>query len=415
MRSARRTTPGTAASRLRVIAVYRDFNDSGSIPSLFRGRVERLAAREDVVVVCSRASRADTSAPLSFVDVEPLARGRGRLSYAVECASFARRAARAVAAIPDVDVVYSEGFATLRADLVAVHAVRPGEIEDYFTLAEPTAGRLRRVLHARVLRPQSGAVMGIERRLYASSPICLTPSARVKGQLERHYGVPGSRIEVLPYGIELDPLLPAPDVRAATRARLGVADDRLVVLFVGHDVRRKGLVRAIAGIAQARSAASIDLWVVAGPSPDLERARAEAARLGVATHLTGFVDRAELLRLYQGADVVVLPSELDTWALPVVEGMAAERVVVASEYAGSSELIVDGENGFVLPGRGEAEAIAALLDGPLAEQPVRARLGASARAAVQHVAYDAVHERFVEALHRAAGRPGRGAREPSVV
>lgn len=415
MRSAGCGTPGTEETRLRVAAVYRDFNDSGSIPALFRGRVERLAAHEDVVVVCSRTSRAETTAPLRFVDVEPLARGRGRFSYAVECATFARRSARAVAAIPDVDAVYSEGFATLRADLVAVHAVRPGEIEDYFTLAEPTAGRLRRLLHARVLRPQSGAVMDIERRLYASSPVCLTPSGRVKGQLERHYGVPGSRIEVLPYGIELDPLLPAPYVRMETRARLGVDDDRLVVLFVGHDVRRKGLVRAIAGIARARSAAGIQLWVVAGPSPDLERARAEAARLGVAARFIGSVDRAELLRLYQGCDVVVLPSELDTWALPVVEGMAAERVVVASEYAGSSELIAHGESGFVLPGRGEPEAIAPLLDGPLSEQPVRARLGANARASVQHVAYDAVHARFVEALHRAAGRPSRAAREPSVV
>src|SRR5206468_1215446 len=143
------------------------------------------------------------SAPLRFVDVEPIARGEDRFRYAAECASFARRATRSLRGRGDeFDVVHIEGTAAHTADVVTVHAVRPAEIEHYFAKVEPRA-HMRRHLSTRLLRPQSSVVMGIERRLFASRPLCLAPTRGIKDDLGREYGVPAELIEVIPYPVNV--------------------------------------------------------------------------------------------------------------------------------------------------------------------------------------------------------------------
>jgi hypothetical protein len=83
-------------TRLRVAYVYRTFSEVGSIPSLYRRLAERLSADVDLTLFCSVRGRERSDAPLTFHDVDALVEGSGRLRYAVECASFAARASRAV-------------------------------------------------------------------------------------------------------------------------------------------------------------------------------------------------------------------------------------------------------------------------------------------------------------------------------
>jgi hypothetical protein len=67
-------TGGRTPGRLRIAYVYRNFNRVGSIESLYVRQAERLAADEDVTAFCSAGNRIATSAPISFVDVEPVVR-----------------------------------------------------------------------------------------------------------------------------------------------------------------------------------------------------------------------------------------------------------------------------------------------------------------------------------------------------
>ena len=81
----------THPRQLRVASIYRRFNRTGSIESLYLRNTERLAQDEDVTVFTSVEARETTSASLQFVPVEPAARGRGRWRYALDVSSFARR------------------------------------------------------------------------------------------------------------------------------------------------------------------------------------------------------------------------------------------------------------------------------------------------------------------------------------
>ena len=80
-------TDRTPGRRLRVAYVYRHFNANGSIEAMYVRQAERLAQDEDVTLFCSSAERAATTAPLRFVDVDPIVRGQDRLRYAAECAA----------------------------------------------------------------------------------------------------------------------------------------------------------------------------------------------------------------------------------------------------------------------------------------------------------------------------------------
>jgi glycosyltransferase involved in cell wall biosynthesis len=387
-------------TRLRVAYAYRRFSDEGSIPSLYRRLSERLSHDLDLTLFCSVRGRQATDAPLAFHTVEPVAEGAGRFRYAIECATFAARATRAVTKVREpFDLVHSEGFATLRADLVTVHAVRAAEIERYFELIEPRA-TVRRLLSPYVFQPQAAVVLAIERRLFASpAPLCIAASQQIKRDLEHFHDVPSELIEVIPYGIDVAKFQFDESARLRTRAELRVPDDTTVVLFVGDSFLRKGLDTAIEAIAASRS--QPHLWVIG--NDDTSRYAALAARLGIPERVRflGSRPHSELSDWYSAGDVLLLPSRNDAWGLPPIEAMAAGRIPVVSSFTGCSEAIKHGVNGYVLSEAGSASEIAALLDGPLADPATRTAVGARATADAQAFAWPKVYPRLLEAHQRA--------------
>jgi UDP-glucose:(heptosyl)LPS alpha-1,3-glucosyltransferase len=389
--------------RLRVAYVYRAFTHTSSIPSFFADRAERLARDEDVVVVCSANDRAETTAPIRFVDVEPVVRGRGRLSYAAECATFAWRASRTLNRLrADVDLVHVVGFAAPRADLVTVNAVRRAELEHYFARVEPRA-RIRRRL-APFVRPQSLVVELTEDRLFrAPYPLCLPETRAIADDLTHVYGVPADAIEVIPTGVDLDRFHPDPAARQRVRAEAGVDDSTLVVLFVGNEFNRKGLARAITGLGLARTPAQ--LWVAGDDDAGPYASRARSLGLEDRVRFLGSVPNGDLSGFYAAADLLLLPSQQDAWGQPVLEAMASGCVPVTSEYTGAHEIVENRENGFVLDGAGEPEQIAAVIDAAAADAASRTRL--SERATVTAAAaFDrrVLYRRLRDAHHRAYAR-----------
>lgn len=66
-------------------------------------------------------------------------------------------------------------------------------------------------------------------------------------------------------------------------------------------------------------------------------------------HLAGQVAPATMAALYRSADIFVLVSEYEGTSLAMLESMAQGCVPVVSKVSGTSEVIVDGENGFSVP------------------------------------------------------------------
>lgn len=388
------------ASPLRIAYVYRHFQRVGSIPNRFVRNAELLAQSANVTVFCAASTREATAAPMRFQTVEPIVRGRGRVAYAVECGTFAARATRALSrTASSFDLVHVEGYAALGADLVTVHAVRAAEVEHYFERVEPDAG-MRGQLHA-LVRPQTRVVMSIERRLFGGPdpPYCLCISDAVRSDLERVHAVPRELTEILPYGVSLDRFRHDPGARASQRAKLGVPEDRLVCLFVGDDFERKGLACAMEGLARSRTPA--ELVVIGSDRADEHRALATSLGMGDRVQFIGRVPNEDLPEWYSASDVVLLPSRQDAWGIAVIEGLAAGRVVVTTEFTGASSAIRSGVDGFVLEGAGDPAALAALVDAELGDPARRKAVMASAAEAARPYNDAVLEQRWLTAHERA--------------
>jgi len=69
-------------------------------------------------------------------------------------------------------------------------------------------------------------------------------------------------------------------------------------------------------------------------------------------HFMGFQNRNDLLDFYALADMMVLPSNKETWGLVVNEALSYSLPIIASDQVGASvDLVIHDENGYIFPAR----------------------------------------------------------------
>jgi UDP-glucose:(heptosyl)LPS alpha-1,3-glucosyltransferase len=192
-------------------------------------------------------------------------------------------------------------------------------------------------------------------------------------ELQRQY--PAIPFTVAPNGVDLDRYRPDADTRRQLRAELRVADEDVVVLFVGGDWNRKGLpivVQALPG------ASGVHLWVV-GPG-DLAGIESFARGLGVDARVRFFGRRLDGERFYAAADIFCLPSLYEAFPLVGLEAAASGLPVVATGVNGIEDLVVHGKSGFIVERTSEAveEALIALAS----DSELRIQMGEEGRTRV---------------------------------
>jgi glycosyltransferase involved in cell wall biosynthesis len=193
----------------------------------------------------------------------------------------------------------------------------------------------------------------------------LMPMGEYGKQYFEKYGFDRRRMYLVPYTPDYD-FYAAVDPQQVDRLRekYGLRRERKYFVFSGRlaPVKRVDLlIDAFARLADQRP--DWDLILVGdGPSRQtLEQQIPEKLRSRIVW--TGFLDHGEPALVYHAADVLVLPSDREPWALVVQEAMAAGLTVVASDVVGAAqEMVKDGESGRIFPA-GDAKALAqAMLD-----------------------------------------------------
>lgn len=139
-----------------------------------------------------------------------------------------------------------------------------------------------------------------------------------------------------------------------------------VVLTVGRwaaNERYKGADDLIEAIATLRKTVPDVSLVAVGTGDDLPRLREISAELHVAEHVHFFegLSGEELAGCYARAQVFALPSTGEGFGLVYLEAMAFAKPVVAAAAGGATDLIQDGQNGFLVPPR-DVAALAQTLE-----------------------------------------------------
>lgn len=201
-------------------------------------------------------------------------------------------------------------------------------------------------------------------------------------------GLSPDKCLVIPYGVDTTRYGPGKGDRDL-RAQLGIPEKAPLILAMGRLVFKKGFEYLVQAAPQVIAAFPEARFVIAGAGDLADQLLALAKDHDVSGQVTfaghfPWERNQDYLRL---ADIFVVPSVVDQYGnvdgLPntLLEGMSTGLPVVASNVAGIPSVVVNNENGLLVPGRDPdalARAIIQLLESP----DLRRKLGTSAREAM---------------------------------
>ena len=191
-----------------------------------------------------------------------------------------------------------------------------------------------------------GAYQLIERALATVTDRIISVS-RDEAEHALALGIGRRKLVLIENGIEAWTPEQVARARAATRARLGIAADDVVVGFLGRLAPQKAPDVALRVFGQLLDERPGTRVVLAGDGPDADQVRSLARELGIA-------DRVLLLPVASGAHVIpafdlfLMTSRYEGFPYVLLEALAAGCAIVTTAVGGVADCVVDGVNGTVV-------------------------------------------------------------------
>jgi D-inositol-3-phosphate glycosyltransferase len=222
--------------------------------------------------------------------------------------------------------------------------------------------------------------MDIEEQLMRHAERIIAECPQDKDDMERLYGAPSKRIDIVPCGFDPSEMWPE---TAKARPYLGLLDDEFVLLQLGRMVPRKGVDNVIrsVGVLRNRYGIRAKLLVVGGDaqqadsldSPEMKRLMDITRELDLHNQIVfvGQKPRDILRYYYSAADAFITTPWYEPFGITPLEAMACGTPVVGAAVGGIKATVVDGHTGYLVPPK-DPEALAERL-AYLHEHPERAR------------------------------------------
>ena len=253
--------------------------------------------------------------------------------------------------------------------------------------------------HLQLSEPVVRAVL---RRLYQRCDALMVPAKSTAAVLRAQHM--NRNIAIWTRGVDRDQFNPGrrdPDWRRA----LGIADDELVIAFLGRVVMEKGL-DVFVDVHDALQAAGVPHRVlVIGDGPAKAWFQAKMPEGVFVGHQTG----PDLARALASADLFLNPSVTEAFGNVTLEAMACALPVVAAEATGATNLVKDGSSGSLVDPTDRTafvDAIAAYA----ADPALARRHGAAGLAFAETQDWDRINATVVQVYGRAIERRERLAR-----
>jgi UDP-glucose:(heptosyl)LPS alpha-1,3-glucosyltransferase len=173
-------------------------------------------------------------------------------------------------------------------------------------------------------------------------------SEMVKRDIVDYYGIPEEKVAVIYNGVDTEHFHPRNRrYRETIRSRYGLSPQDVVLIFVAHNFRLKGLRYLIQALPLLKKKnRNVKLLVVGRDHNGPYRRLAKKMGCGEDVFFAGGVKGLE--RYYPSADILVHPTFYDACSLVVLEALASGVPVITTRHNGAGGIISDGQEGFVL-------------------------------------------------------------------
>ncbi|MEQ9000326.1 MAG: glycosyltransferase family 4 protein [Coleofasciculus sp. B1-GNL1-01] len=175
----------------------------------------------------------------------------------------------------------------------------------------------------------------------------ITNTSGGKNYLTKVLGAEEQRVFARPYQVpDVKTLLGCQEEDSEPKPEL----QHPIFLFVGKVIPRKGLqllLQACTMLKQQGYQKYTLLIVGDGEQREELEAYSQTQGLTDSVHWVGWGNYDRLGAYFRQADVFVFPTLEDIWGVVLLEAMAFGNVILCSKWAGSSELVLEGDNGYI--------------------------------------------------------------------
>lgn len=217
-----------------------------------------------------------------------------------------------------------------------------------------------------------------------------------------HYGTPQSRVFHVPHVIDetrfvtMNARLQA--ARNAIRTEWGLPSEATVFLFAGKFIALKNPMLFLRSLKSAFGEERLIAGLMVGDGALRQECQLFARDAGLPTVFTGFLNQSRLANAFVAADVLVLPSQHETWGIVVNEAMWSGLPCIVSDQVGCGPDLVDAKGtGEVFALDNESALASAMVHFARNPEQRRAR-GARARTVIQDYSIASAVEGTVEAV-----------------
>ena len=275
------------------------------------------------------------------------------------------------------DLLYSPGINTFDADAISIHVI----FNEFYQRVRPRLVRNRNLTNVH-RQLYYNLICLLEKVIYRQRNSLTTISAHSSACLLKFFQ--RSDVPVIRYGVDTEAFSPASRAkrRDSERASLGIEATDFCLLMIGNDWKNKGLDTLLDALSGCRE---IGFTLLVVGSDDRRSYDEQIRRLHLESKIRFPGSSPDVMRFYAAADAYVAPSLEDAYGLPILEAMACGLAVIASSRAGASEIILDGQNGFVLRDPEDPRELATLLRQIYSDAALRIKIAnAATRTAMEH-------------------------------
>lgn len=225
-----------------------------------------------------------------------------------------------------------------------------------------------------LLNPMNWVIISCEYLLFRNSnTTVLTPSSRTGSEIHKLYRTPPKRLILIPHGVDLSLFKPAPQciTKSSIRLELNLPDNCLLLLTVTNELERKGCYEVLKALKILQQKSTNLHYVIAGRA-DYDQFRQEIKSMGLVEMISCLPPKTneELTKLYQAADLFLLPTKYESFGLVGIEAMACGLPMIACKVGGIEDYLTNQHDGLIITRTPTAiaKAIIALSEGGLRAQ-----------------------------------------------